>query len=73
MSINIVNGSQLSSDLEDIADAIRAKTGDSNTISYTVGDPSNFVNAIDSIPSGGGGDLDGTLDGTVTSITSNVT
>lgn len=73
MSVNIVNGSQLSSDLEDIADAIRAKTGDSNTISYTVGDPSNFVNAIDSIPSGGGGDLDGTLDGTVQSITSNVT
>lgn len=72
MSVNIVNGSQLSSDLEDIADAIRVKTGDSNTISYTVGDPSAFVNAIASIPSGGG-DLDGTLDGTVQSITSNVT
>lgn len=51
MSVEIVNGSQLSSDLEDIADAIRAKTGSSAPIPYTVGDPSNFINAIASIPS----------------------
>lgn len=71
MSVEIVNGSQLSSDLENIADEIRSKTGSSAPIPYTVGDPSNFISEIRSI--GGGGDLDGTLDGTVTSITSNVT
>lgn len=55
MSVNLVNGDTLNSDFTAICNKIRAKTGDSNTISYTVGHPENIVNAIDSISGGGGG------------------
>lgn len=58
MSINLVNGDTLDSDFTAICNKIRAKTGDSNPISYSVGNPSNIVNAIDSIGGGGGGEYD---------------
>ena len=46
----LVDSGQLDSDLEDIADAIRAKGGTSAQLAF----PSGFVSAIEAIPSGGG-------------------
>lgn len=54
MSVNLVNGDTLDSDFTAICNKIREKTGGSSPISYTVGNPSNIVGAIDSISSGGG-------------------
>ena len=47
----LVDSAQLDSDLEDIADAIRAKSGGSSPLAF----PAGFVSEIGSIPSGGGG------------------
>ena len=54
MSVNLVNGDTLNSDFTAICNKIREKTGGSSPISYTVGNPSNIVSAIDSISGGGG-------------------
>lgn len=48
----LVDSGQLDSDLEDVADAIRAKGGTSASLAF----PAGFVQAIADIPSGGGGD-----------------
>ena len=56
------------SDVQAIADAIRAKNG--STDKYTVAE---MAQAVTDIPSGGGGDIDGFVDGTVTSIKSDAT
>ena len=53
MSVNLVNGDTLNSDFTAICNKIREKTGGSSPISYTVGNPSNIVSAIDSISGGG--------------------
>jgi len=50
MSIDIVDAAQLDSDLSDIADAIRAKTGGSAALAF----PADFVSEIESISGGGG-------------------
>lgn len=55
MSVNLVNGDTLNSDFTAICNAIRTKGGASSTISYTPGNTTDIVNAINSIPSGGGG------------------
>lgn len=54
MSVNLVNGDTLNSDFTAICNAIRTKGGASSTISYTPGNTTDIVNAINSIPSGGG-------------------
>lgn len=46
----LVDSAQLDSDLEDIADAIRAKSGGSSPLAF----PSGFISEIGNIPSGGG-------------------
>ena len=46
----LVDSAQLNSDLEDIADAIRAKGGTSAELAF----PAGFIGAIQNIPSGGG-------------------
>ena len=46
----LVDSAQLDSDLEDVADAIRAKSGGSSPLAF----PSGFISEIASIPSGGG-------------------
>lgn len=56
----LVDSAQLNSDLTDIADAIRAKTGKSASMEF----PSEFVSEIGSISGGGGGSS--TAAGTVT-------
>lgn len=56
------------SDVQAIADAIRAKNG--STDKYTIAE---MAQAVTDIPSGGGGDIDGFVDGTVTSIESDAT
>lgn len=53
MSVNLVNGDTLNSDFTAICNKIREKTGDANTIAYAPGNPTNIVNAIDSISGGG--------------------
>jgi len=47
----LVDSAQLDADLEDIADAIRAKGGTSASLAF----PNDFVSAIEAIPTGGGG------------------
>lgn len=47
----LVDSTQLDADLEDIADAIRAKGGTSASLAF----PNDFVSAIENIPTGGGG------------------
>lgn len=47
----LVDSTQLDSDLGDIADAIRAKSGGSGQLAF----PAGFVSEIGNIPSGGGG------------------
>ena len=61
----LIDGAQLDSDLTSIADAIRAKTGDSEEIAF----PAGFVSAIGDIPSGGGESYD-IIDTTAYSVTS---
>ena len=46
----LVDSTQLDSDLEDVADAIRAKSGGSSQLAF----PAGFVSEIGSIPTGGG-------------------
>lgn len=46
----LVDSAQLNSDLEDVADAIRAKSGGSSQLAF----PSGFVSEIGNISSGGG-------------------
>jgi len=46
----LIDSTQLDSDLEDIADAIRAKGGASSTLAF----PAGFIAGIGNIPSGGG-------------------
>ena len=53
MSVNLVNGDTLNSDFTAICNAIRTKGGASSTISYTPGNTTDIVNAINNIPSGG--------------------
>lgn len=47
----LVDSTELDSDLSDIADAIRAKTGESSPLAF----PNDFLSAIQAIPTGGGG------------------
>ena len=47
----LVDSAQLDSDLEDVADAIRAKSGGSSPLAF----PAGFVSEIGSIQTGGGG------------------
>ena len=49
----LVDSAQLDSDLEDVADAIRAKSGGTDPLAF----PSGFVSEIGNIPSGGGGGI----------------
>lgn len=49
----LVNSAQLDSDLGDVADAIRAKSGGSGSLAF----PAGFVSEIGSIQTGGGGGL----------------
>ena len=53
----LVDSAQLDSDLEDVADAIRAKSGGSSQLSF----PSGFVSEIGSIPSPSGYSETGTV------------
>ena len=46
----LVDSAQLDSDLEDIADAIRAKSGGSSPLAF----PAGFISEIESIETGGG-------------------
>lgn len=46
----LVDSAQLDSDLEDVADAIRAKGGTSAQLAF----PNGFISAIEAIPTGGG-------------------
>lgn len=55
-------------DVQALADAIRAKNGSTNKYKL-----SEMAQAVTDIPSGGGGDIDGFVDGTVTSIKSDAT
>ena len=57
MSTNLVNGDTLNSDFTAICNKIREKTGDANTIAYAPGNPTNIVNAIDSISGGGSNEI----------------
>lgn len=55
MSVDkLVDSTQLNSDLTSVANAIRAKSGGSNSLAF----PAGFVSEIQAIPSGGGGDYD---------------
>lgn len=47
----LVDSTQLDSDLESVADAIRAKGGTSASLAF----PAGFVSAVEAIPTGGGG------------------
>ena len=49
----LVDSSQLNSDLGDVADAIRAKSGGSSQLAF----PSGFISEIGNISTGGGGSL----------------
>ena len=49
----LVDSAQLDSDLEDVADAIRAKSGGESPLAF----PSGFISEIGSIQTGGGGSL----------------
>ncbi len=60
MAIELVDATQLDSDLTDIADAIRLKGGTSAQLTF----PSDFLSAIAAIPSGGGLALDDIANGT---------
>ena len=59
----IVNATQLDSDLEDIADAIRAKTGGQSALDF----PNEFISEITSIPTGGAS-ITGATDVTVKAL-----
>jgi hypothetical protein len=58
----LVDSTQLDSDLTAVANAIRTKGGTSTSLAF----PTGFVNAIDAIPTGGGGSSPIQLLGTVT-------
>ena len=59
----IVNATQLDSDLEDIADAIRAKSGGQSALDF----PNEFISEIGSIPTGGA-NITGATDQSVKAI-----
>jgi hypothetical protein len=62
----LVDSTQLDADLTSVANAIRTKGGTSAQLAF----PTGFVDAIDAIPTGGGGDtVTKIINGTVTSIT----
>ena len=64
----LVDSAQLDSDLEDVADAIRAKSGGSSPLAF----PAGFVSEIGSIQTGGGGSGETLLkSGTFTYASSN--
>lgn len=65
----LVDSAQLNADLTSVANAIRAKGGTSTPLSF----PTEFVNAIGAIPTGSAYDIDELLDGSITSIVSDVT
>lgn len=60
----LVDSAQLDTDLTAVADAIRTKGGTSESLAF----PNGFVDAIDAIETGGGGDLDALIDRSITSI-----
>lgn len=72
MSVNLVNGDTLNSDFTAICNAIRAKTGDANTISYSPGNTTAITTAIGSI-SGGGNDYPELIDGTAVNVVTQAT
>lgn len=53
----LVDSAQLDSDLGDVADAIRAKSGGSSQLAF----PAGFISEIQSITTGGGGGGDASL------------
>ena len=55
MADMLVNGAKLDACLDAEADAIRAKTGDSNSLTFDFANNKGFADAIAAIPSGGGG------------------
>ena len=65
----LVDSAQLDADLASVADAIRTKGGTSAQLSF----PAGFVSAIGDIPAGSAYDIDDLLDGSLTSIVSDVT
>lgn len=65
----LVDSTQLDSDLTSVANAIRTKGGTSAPLSF----PAEFVSAIGAISTGGAYDIDELLDGSITSIVSDVT
>lgn len=54
MSEMLIDGAKLDACLDAEADAIRAKTGDSNDIPFDYANDKGFADAIAAIPSGGG-------------------
>lgn len=65
----LVDSTQLNTDLTAVADAIRTKGGTSASLAF----PTGFVDAIEAIETGGGGDIDSYINGTAESIVSDVT
>lgn len=57
MSEMLIDGAKLDACLDAEADAIRAKTGDSNDLTFDFANNKGFADAIDSIQTGGGGSL----------------
>lgn len=57
MAINIVDRDKLDAALTATASAIRAKTGGSGSIAFDMATDLGFKNAVDAIPTGGGGDV----------------
>lgn len=57
MAEMLVDSTKLDACLDAEADAIRAKTGDSNDITFDFANNKGFADAIAAIPSGGGGQI----------------
>lgn len=55
MAEMLIDGAKLDACLDAEADAIRAKTGDSNDLTFDFANNKGFADAIAAIPSGGGG------------------
>ena len=54
MAVNLIDRTKLDACLDAEADAIRAKTGDSNDLTFDFANDKGFADAIAAIPSGGG-------------------
>lgn len=65
----LVDSTQLDSDLTSVANAIRTKGGTSAQLAF----PADFVSAIAAIPTGSAYDIDDLINGSLTSIASDVT